>query len=152
MPLTDLRDEALRSACETAVLEALETMFFELTVAKAEVIGGSSQGARIGMANFGGSLTGALCVAVSDGCPRRMAAEFLGLEDDQVGEPQEQSMVAELANVLCGATMSRVEPSGHLRIEQPVLGAAPANCQGPWLMFPLANGSLEVTVYYGEPS
>jgi len=150
MPVIDLRDAALRVACRDAVLEVLETMFFELPADDALPVEKPSEGANAGTVRFGGSLQGTLCVAVSSNCPRRLAAGFLGLEEEEIGDAEEQSMIVELANVLCGATMSRVEPAGRLRIGQPVLGAPLENCPGPWLRFPLESGSVEVTVHFGE--
>jgi hypothetical protein len=149
MAVADLHDPALRSACEQAVLEVLETMFFEFPIGDPVESQCPAPAVATATARFDGSLTGALCVSISESCPQRLAAGFLGIEDDQVGPAEQQSMVIELANVLCGATMSRLDPAGRLRIEQPVFGPPPAPLPGPWLSFPLECGQLDVSVHYG---
>lgn len=148
MAWIDLSDDNLRAACSNAVTETLETMFFELPVSPDEVVTHHADEARLAAARFSGSLNGLFCVALSDGAPRKLAAGFLGMDDDMVGADEELSIVVEMTNVLCGSTMSRVEPTGRLRIEQPVAGSHPDEASGAWLRFPLECGLLEVTVQY----
>ena len=152
MSVADLHDPALRSACEQAVLEVLETMFFEFPTGDPVEAQTPAPATATATARFDGSLTGTLCLSISDSCPQRLAAGFLGIEDDQAGPFEQRSVVIELANVLCGATMSRLDPGGRLRIEQPVFGQPASPLPGPWLSFPLECGQLDVHVHFGARS
>lgn len=148
----DLTDPSLRSACHQAVLEVLETMFFELPLDTPSISPSPAPSGCCAVARFGGSLTGAITVVLTDDVPRRLASAFLGLDTIELGPPEWRSVAIEMTNVLCGATMSRIEPAGRLRIEQPELVAAPPGLPGPWLSFALESGRLEVHAEYTAAS
>lgn len=152
MTRLDLSNPALRTACHQAVLEVLETMFFELPVEEPRLSEGPAAPGCCATARFDGNLTGALTVVLTGDVPRCLAASFLGREDGEADPDEWESVVIELANVLCGATISRVEPAGRLRIEQPVLLPAASGPEGPWLSFSLERGSLCVNVESGAAS
>lgn len=140
-----------RHALEGAVLEVLETMCFELPVAEPEPGGAPEESAVRATARFEGSMRGALHVALTGEAPRRLAAAFLGLEEEQVGDQQVLLMASELANMLCGATMSRLEPHGRLRIAPPEAGRGGPPCEGRcWLHVPLEGGEVAVTLIREE--
>jgi CheY-specific phosphatase CheX len=147
MKRTMMEEPALRRALEDAVLEVLETMCFEFPAGDPEE-GGLAEGERLAArARFEGSLRGELRVALEGAAPRRLAAAFLGIEEEEVREQDELQMAAELANMLCGATMSRLEPQGRLRIAAPEAARGPVGCAGaPWLRFPLEQGEVAVTL------
>lgn len=136
-----------RQALEEAALEVLETMCFEFPADEPRE-GGPPAGPVTGaVARFEGSLRGELRVALSGGAPRRLAAAFLGIDEEEVREQDELLMAAELANMLCGATMSRLEPQGRLRIAAPEPGRGPCACPaGGWLTFPLEQGEMAVAL------
>lgn len=141
----------VRQALEGAVLEVLETMCFEFPADEPEPGGIPDEDTVRAEARFEGSLRGVLHVALSGDAPRRLAAAFLGLEEEQVGEREILLMASELANMLCGATMSRLEPHGRLRIAPPEAVRGGPLCQdGGWLRFPLEAGEVAVTLICGE--
>lgn len=142
-----------RRALEEAALEVLETMCFEFPVAEPEA-GGAPGGDTVrASARFEGSLRGVLHVALTADAAQRLAAAFLGMEEDGVGEPQVLQMASELANMLCGATMSRLEPHGRLRIAPPVAERGGARLRdGSWLRFPLERGAAAVMLLCEEES
>ncbi len=144
MSAIDLSHGTLKAACTQAALEVLETMFFELPTGEPTLDGSPPAPASQARAVFSGSACGELRVALSGGCPRSLAAAFLGLEEEFTGESEQHSMVVELANVLCGSTLSRIQPDGRLHIEQPVFGAAGPAPPGPWLSFPLEHGRMDL--------
>lgn len=148
----DLTDPSLRSACHQAVLEVLETMFFELPLDSPEVSPNPAPSACCATARFGGSLTGAITLVLTGDVPQCLAAAFLGLDENEPGPLEWHSVAVEMTNVLCGATMSRIEPGGRLRIEQPELLSALPRLPGPWLSFALESGRLEVHAEYTAAS
>lgn len=144
---TKLDRAAVRRAVEEAVLEVLETMCFEYPVAEPEEGGDPGEEAVEAAARFEGTLRGELRVALTGGAPQRLAAAFLGIEESEVGGREELLMASELANMVCGAALSRLEPHGRLRIATPAAGRGQARCEGRcWLHFPLEGGGVAVTL------
>jgi CheY-specific phosphatase CheX len=146
----DLNDPRLRKACEAAVLEVLELMFFELPEDEAGLTGNCPADSEAACAGFDGSLQGRMTVALSGGCSGRLVASLLGVEEAEPDASEVQSTLAELTNMICGATMSRLEPEGRLRIEPPKPGFGGPAEGAVWLRFPLEAGSLAVTIRYEE--
>ncbi len=148
---TRLEAGKARQALEEATLEVLETMCFEYPVDEARE-GGLPEGpATAAVARFDGSLRGELRVALAGAAPRRLAAAFLGIDEEEVRGQDELLVAAELANMLCGATMSRLEPQGRLRIAAPEAGRGACGCQSAdWLRFPLEQGEVAVALCIEE--
>lgn len=141
----------VRRALEEAVLEVLETMCFEFPVAEAEEGEDPEEEAIHAAARFEGSQKGVLRVALAGEAPRRLAAAFLGLAEDEAGERETLQMACELANMLCGATMSRLEPHGRLRILPPeASNGGPACMNACWLRFPLEAGRVAASLCFEE--
>ncbi|MGJ5819004.1 chemotaxis protein CheX [Paludibaculum fermentans] len=140
----------VRQACRVALLEVLETMFFELPVAELEVVEAPVETSCLIRASFHGSAGGAMQLAISCQICGRLAAAFLGKETDEVTCAERCSTARELANMLCGASLSRLQPQGRLSIGTPesVDEADPES--GPWLRYPLEGGSIDVALRYGE--
>jgi len=145
----NLSNPGLRDVCRQAVLEVLETMFFQIPLDEDVPSLQHEPDALIACAHFEGSLNGWLCVAISHSCASPLAASFLGIEDEEFGEEERRSILIELTNIVCGATLSRLEPSGRLQIPQPVLVESPFHCDSPWLRFPLSCGSFDVALRTG---
>jgi CheY-specific phosphatase CheX len=144
---------AVRQALEEAVLEVLETMCFEFPIDEPFPGGPPGDNAVQAVARFDGTIRGALRVALTGQAAKRLAAAFLGLEEDQIGGPETLQMASELANMLCGATMSRLEPHGRLRIAPPEAGWGGTPCAGHcWLHFPLEQGEAAVTLAWEQES
>jgi len=141
----------VRRALEGAVLEVLETMCFEFPVAEPAPGPAPDEDAVLASARFEGSLHGVLHVALAGEAPRRLAAAFLGLEEEDVREQAVLLMASELANMVCGAAMSRLEPRGRLRIAPPEAGRGGPLCHdGCWLHFPLEAGEVTATLICEE--
>jgi CheY-specific phosphatase CheX len=148
----DLSNPALRAACRQAVLEVLETMFFEVPLDEDLPSPAHEPEALIAKARFDGGLEGWLCVAISPSCAGPLAAAFLGIDEEDAGDEERRSILIELTNIVCGATLSRLDPSGRLHIHQPVLVESSHLCQSPWLRFPLACGTFDTALRIGVPS
>jgi len=141
----------VRRAMEDAVLEVLETMCFEFPVAEAEEGEAPDEESVHAAARFDGSLKGVLHVALAGEAPRRLAAAFLGLDESEVGERETLQLACELANMLCGATMSRLEPHGRLRISTPEASNDGPGCMDAcWLRFPLEAGRVAASICFEE--
>lgn len=126
------------------MLEVLETMFFELPIAplREDSPPADVPGAAV---EFTGTRRGRLDVRLDAAAARRLAASFLGREDERtVTGPEIELVTLELANMLCGAALSRIEPQGRFRIEAPRLESSMPEGAGPWLVAPLESGRVAV--------
>lgn len=110
---------AVRLADEVAA-EVLETMFFtEAEPAACEHTWLQAAGtARI---RFDGSHHGQMRLGVSLEAVDPIAASFLGLDPAELTDAQRGQVVQELANILCGAMLSRIWPESTLALSSPEL-------------------------------
>ncbi len=95
--------------------------------------------------NFGGSLSGCLCLEMSSSAAGWLAASFLGLRDVGLADSQAEDTVCELGNVICGRFISWLDPSADLRIDAPVkLKVANASGELVWQNFRADAGLFRV--------
>ena len=60
---------------------------------------------------------------------RKIAASFLGLEEGLPSESQTGEVLCELANMICGSVLSRLEGDLHFELSPPEINAAEAGSQ-----------------------
>ena len=123
----------------TAAEEVLETMFFTSIYGP----GACAQDAEPRLAAqlvFEGTPCGALTLSVAEPSAQSLASNFLAAEcDERLPAAQLGAVVCELANMICGALLSRVESETHFRLSKPeLLEAGAAYPEGP------ANQSLDL--------
>jgi CheY-specific phosphatase CheX len=126
--------------------DVLENMFFSGVMGEMEgEAGGERLSARV---TFSGSSAGELGVSAPPSTVALLAAGFLGAEDDNVTEVQARAVVGELANVLCGAVLGRLNPTGHFAISPPEVshaeGASAVRGMELQRRFELMEGDLAV--------
>lgn len=139
------------SACLAAAIEVLETMFFEIPLDEPEPGGHAARASVMAKAVFNGGLRGSLSVACEPWAARRLAASFLGREDETTIEESEVRLIAcELANMICGNALSRLEPHALFQIETPPATEEDAEAKG-WLAFALETGSMAVRLRVEAP-
>jgi CheY-specific phosphatase CheX len=113
----------IQSVLAAAVEEVLETMCFTAVLASSEGAAPAEDGARAVTAqlSFQGSPSGAFRVSVPSNLARVVAASFLGWEELEVSDSQAGEMVCELANMVCGAVLSRLESGSAFHLFHPEL-------------------------------
>ncbi len=95
----------------------MEKMFFiECLGEPLEFVSGPEVVAHL---TFEGDPSGALTLRVTAGAARSVAADFLGAEESDLSEQQIGDVVSELANMICGSVLSRVESSTTFRLAAP---------------------------------
>ena len=100
-----------------AAEEVLENMFFSGVLSElAEEPGGDRLCATV---RFEGSSHGELRLSTSASSAALLAAGFLGTEDENVPGAQAREVAGELANVLCGVVLGRLNPQGNFVISPP---------------------------------
>lgn len=103
----------LRDAAE----DVLENMFFSAVMGELET---PADGQRLcATVTFTGTRNGRLGVSASASTVATLAAGFLGSEEEEVGESQVRAVAGEIANVLCGAVLGRMNPAGEFAISPP---------------------------------
>ena len=122
MPASELDQMLFDSAAEV-----LETMFFTTVVGDAgnEACGAPWISAAL---SFRGNPPGEFGVRVPVASARRIAASFLGLDEESLLEPQIGEVVCELANMLCGSVLSRLERETRFELSRPELAAHETGC------------------------
>jgi CheY-specific phosphatase CheX len=137
-----------------AVDGVLETMFFSAPLGPAEPeTGAGVLEARLG---FCGRPSGTLSVRLSEASARLLAAGFLGEDEGRLTDAQPGQAVCELANMLCGSLVSKLESEENFDLASPAmvpagseddarLEAPPAARQS----FELEKGILTVTLHLG---
>lgn len=106
-------------ALREAVDEVLETMFF--VQAEGEAAAGRPPeelvAARV---SFEGIPSGTLSLRIALRAAHDMAADFLGEEASEVAPGRTLEVIGELANMICGSVLSRVESENTFRLSEPV--------------------------------
>ena len=128
--------------------EVLETMFFCFPLGPAEKETGPD--VFRALLPFRGQPSGTLEVCLSEASARMLAAGFLGEDEEALTDAQPGEVVCELANMLCGSLVSRLESDRHFDLGSPVLlpagfAATPYPAVASQT-FQLENGILSVTL------
>ncbi len=135
----------LETALDETVESVLEGMFFSFIAGPGEPPAGA--GLTAGVA-FSGAKAGELEVRAGEATAAKLAASFLGSEETAT-EDEVSATFGELANVICGALLGRLDPSGRFSITEPSVRrepdlAAVADPLGARRIFELEEGTLEV--------
>jgi CheY-specific phosphatase CheX len=150
----------VRTMCEqnfdqllSGVVEGvLEAMFFSTPLGPAEPETGT--GVLEAHVTFHGRPSGTLGVRLSRTSARTLAAGFLGEDEQALTDSQPGEVLCELANMLCGSLVSRLESDETFDLTSPELvsiervpdagsEALPAACQS----VALEDGILTVTLH-----
>jgi CheY-specific phosphatase CheX len=137
------------------VSSSLETMFFTLPLDlldPADIPEGASEGDEIeSRLSFHGTPSGVFHLRISVSGARLIAAAFLGEDEDSLSRAETEQVVCELANMLCGSMVSRLESDRSIDLSAPEL--VPTGTldvlQGPLTVcqsFELERGFLTVSL------
>jgi CheY-specific phosphatase CheX len=95
----------------------LEAMYFcEAAPAGPGIVRAAAVGAVV---SFSGSRSGELRILATLRLARQLVTDFLAAENGEIGETQTQSMLYELANVMCGAVLGEWMPEGNFKLSVP---------------------------------
>jgi hypothetical protein len=129
----------------------LETMFFSAPWGSAEPeTGGSVLESRLA---FRGRPSGTFDVCLSEHGARLLAAGFLGEDEEMLTDSQTGEVVCELANMLCGSLVSKLQSDRSFDLGSPRLvpfgsGIAAGSAPPPVARqsFAIEGGTLTVTL------
>jgi CheY-specific phosphatase CheX len=118
-----VNDTSLAGALRESTNEVLERMFFiECLSESREFVPEPEVVARL---TFDGDPPGDLELKVSASAARSVAADFLGTDPADLSEQEIHDVVCELANMICGSVLSRVESTATFRLAAPRIMNAP---------------------------
>lgn len=121
--------ENLPQLLEAATAEVLETMFFAAATGEPTIWPSSPGACAAAAVRFSGTHNGMLTIRVPEEAARTMAAGFLGVDADASLTPGRiTEVVCEMANMICGAMLSHMDPDGDVRLDPPAppeTGAVP---------------------------
>jgi hypothetical protein len=104
-------EKALRESAE----EVLETMFFAAVLGDAAEPAPEDRGGAARVA-FSGAPPGVCTVAACPAAARSLAAAFLGIDESEVSAGGADEVMRELANMICGSTLSRLAPDAPFEL------------------------------------
>jgi len=138
----------------TAAQEVLETMFFAELTEGSEWPDSPGEPQLCARARFRGSPSGTLCLRIPARTARTIAADFLGAENEEgLSDAQVGDVVCELANMICGSVLSRLENETGFDIFRPELvsggrsgSAGQDGSPAVSRILELANGRVEVSL------
>jgi CheY-specific phosphatase CheX len=136
----------LRGVLAQSVGEVLEKMFFS----EASEPGPKDRSIDRGICarvRFAGSPSGTCWLVLAEPCARTLAADFLGIDEESVGAGQCGEIVAELANMICGSVVSRIESESRFELSPPGFEvAAGPGPEAAEVRFALESGGLWAAV------
>ena len=139
----------LESALDEVTEHLAETMFFTTVLDRQGRMGGEPGYAAA--ISFTGTHTGALRVTMPHSTAAALAVNFLGEPDEEDTAARAVGLAGELANILCGSLIARMEPAGRFRISPPQVAAVretPAEPADVRRVFTLEEGPLEIGVVW----
>jgi len=120
-----MNESALRTALAESLDDVLEKMFFIRSLGEPGDY--TPEPAVTAHLTFEGDPPGWLTLRVTAAAARSVAADFLGEEELDLSEGQIGEVVCELANMICGSVLSRVESNTAFRLAAPRIVASAEN-------------------------
>lgn len=111
--------DSLRLVLRQSVEEVLEKMFFIRSLSEAAGELPLWENAIMAHLSFEGEPSGSLTVRVTRDAARTISADFLGADESELTQQQVGEVVCELANMICGSVLSRVESAATFRLVSP---------------------------------
>lgn len=158
-----LSPSVLKQGLREAVTDVLEKMFFIRILEDPQAAGTVPAGEvecradpRIAVCvSFHGRPSGRFSLLLDSGAARSIAGDFLGEEDPELEPQQVEEVVCELANMICGAVLSRVESTITFRLDAPlVVNSTDSEASQPETAmhaFPIGNGELTAKIWMEDP-
>jgi CheY-specific phosphatase CheX len=114
-----LTDTSIHLALRESVVEVLEKMFFIEPITGLPPDAASQGPAVVVALEFDGDPSGVFRMSLARAAAALIAADFLGEDAGSLAGPQVDEVAKELANMICGAVLSRIESSVTFRLSAP---------------------------------
>jgi len=143
-------ESPIRNALADSVRDVLEKMCFLDLSAPAAEQPTASRGVAAQLA-FDGDPPGLFRLDLDENAARLAAAGFLGENPAHLAAEQMQEVVCELANMVCGSILSRIESSAVFRLAKPEPARDPLPCSSTADATILCDGPLRVEIRMERP-
>ncbi len=104
---------------------------------------------------FEGEPSGLFLLRLTTAAARQIAADFLGIDEEEVSDTRISEVVRELANMICGSVLSRVESAATFQLGAPQIVPACQEIAGSLsntrYCVQLSNGRLTLNFCTGVP-
>ncbi len=146
-------DREVAESLAAAASDVLETMFFCSVLGEVPV-GAALPEAVAARLPFNGARSGAFGVRLTEGAAQVIAAGFLAEEANEPTREQAAEVVCELANMMCGSVLSRLDRGAHFDLGSPAL-VEPAALSAPGTVcraFDIGDGEVAVFLRMDDPA
>lgn len=146
--MLETHSDPVRTCLYDAARQVLETMFF-ITVEEPDPSAPLAEPCWWLEVDFRGNPSGCFYLGISDATAATAAANFLGAEPGiAVGREETVNVLREMANMICGATLSRLENGRSFELSSPrLLECAPLRQPDAACVLPLDCGGAEVRLW-----
>lgn len=147
-----MSERSIDSALEESVREVLEKMFF---VDVLQPCTGDVPPAGIAAElTFQGDPPGSFRLTLDRSAAAAAAADFLGENAADLTPQQMTDVICELANMICGSLLSRIESSATFRLSKPCAsatgGTSPTNAESCF-QAEMGSGQVRAEIYLERP-
>jgi len=123
-----LSEYNLEASLLTSATEVLESMYFTSVVGLQKVAPDDHNviegGGPLATLEFKGEMSGTFTLSMAPETARMLAANFFGEDELDVTDVSINEMVGEMANMICGSVLSRLETESHFKLTHPVVEIA----------------------------
>ena len=123
-------DTTIREALASAVADVLERMFFLESLGEAAEPPAEAEMVTVQL-TFDGDPPGRFRLRIARPAASTIAADFLGADAASLTPQQSTDVTLELANMICGAVLSRIESSATFRLGAPQIVAGEGGPRDP---------------------
>lgn len=144
------------AALAEAAQQVLETMFFVAPLGEVPPGAPTPEPWVAARLTFRGEPSGAFAVSLSEAAARTMAANFLGVERERdLSSLEVSDVISELANMICGSVLSRLETESEFELGTPETVRGPEDPHaGRTLVrsLELEHGFLTASMEFSHPA
>lgn len=131
----------------------LESMFFTSVFGEVDEAGCAWEPMIAAQISFEGPFHGSLAVAVNPRMARTLTVDFLAIETpDELEQHRIEETMGELANMICGSTLSHMDHEGLFTLGSPCAGpdAVESAMSGPGIrrLLDIGEGALVVCLMF----
>ena len=148
--MTDpLREATILAALAAAVADVLESMFFVEAVPAASELPEAEADVVAVEIRFDGDPPGRFQMRLAQMAAHSIATDFLGEETWSLTDCQRADVAMELANMICGAVLSRLESSACFRLGAPRIvrsNEMPEQAEATRFTVETGNGTLTAAI------